>query len=162
MIALLPAPTGAFALAQVPEQLQPGRRVQAGGQRYQILGSIVCIDKVEAWLECLLQSHDTLQRWLAVEVRGDGYRTTLWHRTVQGEMPSSLAAPGHGVEIVAGTASFHSVGAFGDYPIPSEGLMTYREFFGAPATAAEQFEPGGPWLVGRGDGAHIEIQAAGE
>jgi hypothetical protein len=162
MTELLPAPAGPFALAHGRQQLVPGRWVQAAGRPHEILGTIVCVDHVEAWLECLLQSDDGLSRWLAVEVRGEGYRCTLWDRTVHDEMPPALSVAGQGVEIVAGTASFHSIGTFGAYPIPSEGLMTYHELSGATATAAEQFAAGGPWLVGRGDGANIEFRAAGE
>jgi hypothetical protein len=162
MIELLPAPASPFALAHGLHQLLPGRRMHADGRPHEILGTIVCVDHVEAWLECLLQSDDGLSRWLAVEVCGEGYRSTLWDRTVHGEIPPALSAAGHGVEIVAGTASFHSTGTFGPYPIPSDGLMTYHEFSGATTTAAEQFAAGGPWLVGRGDGVDIEIRAAGE
>jgi hypothetical protein len=164
MIDFLPGPRGPFALAQVPEQLLPGRRLRAGGLTCDVVGSIVCVDSVEAWLECLLRSEDDEvddpALWLAVEVRGDRYRTTLWERTVHPDMPEALRQSGDVAETLAGTASFRSMGRFGAYPIPTAGLMTYRESRGVPATAAEQFVAGGPWLVGRGDGADIELRVS--
>jgi hypothetical protein len=160
MIDLLPAPNGPFALARLPEQLAPRRRVRVAGVPAAVAGSIVCVDRDEAWLECLLRLDDGSSRWLAVEARGSCYRTTLWDRSIETAMPSALSAFGR--ETLAGVASFRSHGEFDAFPIPRTGLLTYREAArgadGLPATAAEQFAPRGPWLVGRGDGADIEVE----
>jgi hypothetical protein len=164
MIGFLASPKGSFALAQVPEALLPGRRVRADGRLYDVAGAIVCVDAVEAWLECLLDAGDGRPRWLAVEVCGNGYRTTLWERTVESEPPVVLRDRGstvgavEGIESIEGTASYRSRGEFDGYPIPATGVLTYRESHGATATAAEQFVADGPWLVGRGDGADVVVE----
>jgi hypothetical protein len=158
MIDFLPTPTGPFALARLPEQLRPGCRVRADGRRAEIAGTIVCVDRVEAWLECLLRTDlDEPARWLAVEVRAGGYRTTLWDRSIETELPVDLRSDD--AALLAGAASFRSRGDFGAFPIPRAGLLTYHEAHGAAATAAEQFAPDGPWLVGRGDGVDIALTA---
>jgi hypothetical protein len=157
VIDFIPPPAGPFALARLPAQLEPGHAVWVAGRPTTIAGAIVCVDRVEAWLECLLHPIGEPAHWLAVEVRDGRYRTTMWQRSVEAEMPAALRADD--AATLVGTASFRGRGDFGGYPIPETGLLSYREAPGLVPTAAEQFTSGGPWLVGRGDGVDIDVKA---
>lgn len=162
MMRFLPAPAGPFALKQLPPEFAPGCLLRVAGQHAHVLGTIVCADDVEAWLECYVRLGNGRTRWLAVETRSAGYHTTIWERAIEEKPPALEQVPGHAVQVMEGTASYRSYGDFGAFPIPAAGVLEYWEVTGAGAVAAERFAPGDPWLIGRGNGADIDVEAAGE
>jgi hypothetical protein len=149
---LLPTAAGPFTLDTAEPVVRPGQRVRVASREATVVGVIVCVDEVEAWIEALLDLPGPAPTWLAIETREHGYRCTVWQRTTRPTAPPMNV----GLE---GRAAFRSVGAFPGFPIPERGTMIYREDPGPPATAAERFSDGGPWLIGQGDGADIRLEA---
>jgi hypothetical protein len=152
---------GPHGLLEIAESFAPRTALSIGGRRWGLLGTVICTDHEETWLECFASSGDEVA-WLAVEAHEGRHRITSWQRRHCLDGTESSAADLDCTAFVQGTAMYTARGEFGDFEVPAAGVLDYIEYTRRTGdrSAVERFAPHLPWLTGSGSGVSLQVNLA--